>query len=154
MVQEHDDTDLVAALIHSDAQVSALIYRRHIPMLLRVCNGIVRNRATAEEIAQDTWVAVLKGASQFEGRSSLASWIFAIALNTSRSRAKRDGHSVSSTSSGTTTVLARSLMVTGAGAGFKTFGTALIHNGSSKVGTCSVMSIQPSTPCPKRSGQY
>lgn len=63
MVQEHDDTDLVAALIHSDAQVSALIYRRHTPMLMRVCTGIVRNRATAEEIVQDTWVAVLKGAA-------------------------------------------------------------------------------------------
>lgn len=95
MVQEHDDTDLVAALVHSDAHVSAPIYRRHTPTLLRVCTGIVRNRATAEEIVQDTWVAVLKGASQFEGRSSLASWLFAIALNTARSRAKRDGRSVS-----------------------------------------------------------
>lgn len=95
MAQEHDDTDLVAALVHGDGHVFAMIYRRHTPTLLRVCTGILCNRATAEEIVQDTWVAVLKGASQFEGRSSLASWIFAIALNKARSRVKRDGRSVS-----------------------------------------------------------
>lgn len=77
------------------AQVIALIYRRRTPALLRVCSGILRNRATAEEIVQDTWVAVLKGALQFEGRASLASWIFAIALNKARNRVKRDGRSVS-----------------------------------------------------------
>jgi len=63
--------------------------------MVRMCTGIVRNRATAEEIVQDTWVAVLNGISGFEGRSPLAGWIFAILVNKARSRAVRDGRTVS-----------------------------------------------------------
>lgn len=63
--------------------------------MLRVCRGIVRSTATAEEVVQDTWVAVLKGIGGFEGRSSLAGWIFAILMNKARTRARRDGRMVS-----------------------------------------------------------
>lgn len=95
MPQERDEKDLAEALRQGDRAVFGLLYRRHTPALIRVCSGILRNRATAEEVVQDTWVAVLKGASQFEGRSSLASWIFAIAFNKARARVKRDGRTVS-----------------------------------------------------------
>lgn len=95
MPQERDEKDLAEALRQGDRAVFVLLYRRHTPALIRVCSGILRNRATAEEVVQDTWVAVLKGASQFEGRSSLASWIFAIAFNKARTRVKRDGRTVS-----------------------------------------------------------
>jgi len=56
---------------------------------------MIRNRATSEEIVQDTWIAVLKGIGGFEGRSSLAGWIFAILVNKARSRAQRDGRMIS-----------------------------------------------------------
>jgi RNA polymerase sigma-70 factor (ECF subfamily) len=95
VAQQPKDCDLAAALARGDAQVFALLYRQHNPALLRVCAGIVRNQATAEDVMQDAWLAVLKGASGFEGRSSLASWIFAIAINKARSRVKRDGRTVS-----------------------------------------------------------
>lgn len=40
----------------------------------------------AEEVAQDTWLAVLRGIAGFEGRSSLKTWIFRILVNQARKR--------------------------------------------------------------------
>ncbi len=86
---------LVQRLAAGDKAAFEQVYNRHNTSLVRVATGVVRNRATAEEVAQETWVAVLKSISGFEGRSSLASWIFSILINKARSRAKREGRIVS-----------------------------------------------------------
>ena len=90
-----DDAALVALLVVGDRTAFELIYRKHHPTLIRVGTGIVRSRATAEEVAQDTWIAVLRNIGGFEGRSSLAGWIFSILINKARSRVLRDGRAVS-----------------------------------------------------------
>jgi len=89
------DTDLVAGLRHGDEAIIAGLYRRHMPAMIRVAATIVTERATAEDVAQDTWIAVLRNIAGFEGRSSLAGWIFTILINTARTRARRDGRTVS-----------------------------------------------------------
>ena len=89
------ETDLVQRLAAGDRAAFEELYNRHNSSLVRVATGVVRNRATAEEVAQDTWIAVIRNISGFEGRSSLASWIFSILINKARSRAKRDGRIVS-----------------------------------------------------------
>lgn len=86
---------LVELLATGDRAAFEQVYRKHNTTLIRVATGIVRSRATAEEVAQETWIAVLKSISGFEGRSSLASWIFSILINKARSRAKREGRIVS-----------------------------------------------------------
>lgn len=95
MTKDTMDRDLAAALARGDKQAFAALYRQHYPVMLRVCAAFLGSRATAEEVVQDTWVAVLTSASNFEGRSSLASWIFAIMFNKARSRIRRDQRSVS-----------------------------------------------------------
>lgn len=90
-----DEAALVELLGSGDRSAFEQIYRKHTAQMMRVCIAIVRNRATAEEVVQDTWVAVLKGISGFEGRSSLAGWIFTILVNRARSRAARDGRTIS-----------------------------------------------------------
>jgi RNA polymerase sigma-70 factor, ECF subfamily len=62
--------------------------------LVGLARTFVRNQATAEEVVQETWVAVLQGLKGFEGRSSLKSWIFSILVNRARTRAVRDGRMV------------------------------------------------------------
>src|SRR5688572_12481477 len=54
----------------------------------------VRNRAVAEEVAQETWLGVLRGIERFEGRSSLKTWIFRILTNTAKTRAEREGRTL------------------------------------------------------------
>ncbi len=90
-----NDSALVAELLSGDRIAFARIYRKHNAAMLRMCEGLIRNRATSEEVVQDTWVAVLNGIGGFEGRSSLVGWIFTILVNKARSRAKRDGRMIS-----------------------------------------------------------
>ncbi len=90
-----DEKVLVGQLVAGDRAAFECVYRKHNAAMIRFCTGVVRNRATAEEVVQDTWVAVLKGVASFEGRSSLAGWIYAILVNKARSRAVRDGRTIS-----------------------------------------------------------
>jgi RNA polymerase sigma-70 factor (ECF subfamily) len=62
--------------------------------MLRVAQLYVRSRAVAEEVVQETWLAVFKGISRFEGRSSLKTWLFRILTNTAKTRAVREGRSI------------------------------------------------------------
>lgn len=67
------------------------LIRKHQASLTSVALTFVGNRATADEVVQDTWLAVIEGLATFEGRSSLKNWIFAIMANKARTRAVRDG---------------------------------------------------------------
>jgi RNA polymerase sigma-70 factor (ECF subfamily) len=60
------------------------------PMLLRLALAHVPSRAVAEEVVQDTWLAVLKGIDRFEERSSLRTWITSVLLNIARTRGERE----------------------------------------------------------------
>jgi RNA polymerase sigma-70 factor (ECF subfamily) len=62
--------------------------------MLRVARLYVGNQEIAEEVIQETWIAVLRGLDRFEGRSSLRHWIFTILLNHARARGKRESRSI------------------------------------------------------------
>jgi len=94
------ERDCIERLKAGDETVFGTLYARHTPSMIRVATTIVNSRATAEEVAQETWLSVLKNIGGFEGRSSLAGWIFAILINKARTRAKRDGRSISFDESG------------------------------------------------------
>jgi RNA polymerase sigma-70 factor (ECF subfamily) len=93
-VEGDDDQALVLRLVDGDAAAFDILYRRHNAALIRFCTGIVQHRHLAEEVVQDTWIAVLGRIDLFEGRSSLASWIYTILINKARSRARREGRTV------------------------------------------------------------
>ncbi len=67
---------------------------RYGAMMLRVAQMYVRDRATAEEVVQETWLAVLNGIDRFEERSSLKTWLFRILTNRAKTRGQRDGRMV------------------------------------------------------------
>ncbi|MFI5233743.1 MAG: RNA polymerase sigma factor [Gemmatimonadales bacterium] len=48
------------------------------------------SRAVAEEIVQDTWLAVIQGIDRFEGRASFKTWLFRILVNRAHTRAERE----------------------------------------------------------------
>ncbi len=91
---EFDSADFLARLrAGEDAAYRRLIRRFH-GSLVGTASAIIGSRAQAEEVVQDAWLAVFAGIGRFEGRSSLASWLFAIVLNRARTRASREGRMV------------------------------------------------------------
>src|ERR687891_1363980 len=81
-----DDTELVSALSEGDDGAFAWLVERHSSAMLRVAATQVPSRAVAEEVVQETWLAVIRGLDRFEGRSSLKTWIFRILSNIASSR--------------------------------------------------------------------
>ncbi|MEA2157465.1 MAG: hypothetical protein QOE11_3605 [Solirubrobacteraceae bacterium] len=88
-----DDDALVAALRRGDEAAFVKLVGRHQAQLLRLARTFVRDRAVAEEVVQETWLAVLSGIDRFEGRSSLKTWIHQILSNRARTRAVREHRS-------------------------------------------------------------
>jgi len=85
-----DERVLVDRLRAGDEQAFAEVVRRHQAQLLRLAHATVGSRAVAEEVVQDTWLAVVRGVERFEGRSSLKTWLFRILINRSRSAATKE----------------------------------------------------------------
>ncbi len=84
------DDDLVQRLRSGDESAFAELIDAYHPSMVRFAQTFVPSRAVAEEVAQDTWLAVLKGIDRFQGRSSLKTWIFRILANRARSTGARE----------------------------------------------------------------
>jgi RNA polymerase sigma-70 factor (ECF subfamily) len=88
------DAALLARLRAGDQAAFATLVDRHATSMLRVAQLYVPSRAVAEEVVQDTWLAVLRGLEAFEGRSSLKTWLFTILANRARTRGVRERRTV------------------------------------------------------------
>jgi RNA polymerase sigma-70 factor (ECF subfamily) len=62
--------------------------------MLAVAQTYVKGRAVAEEVVQETWLAVIQGLDRFEGRSSLKTWIISILVNKAKTRGAREARTV------------------------------------------------------------
>lgn len=80
-----DDAGLVAGVRAGDEDSFAALVQRYHPSLVRLASTMVPSRAVAEEVAQETWLAVLRGIDHFEERSSFRTWLFHILANRARS---------------------------------------------------------------------
>lgn len=89
----HDDEALVAALCRGDADAFATLIDRHSPAMIRVAMAYVPGRAAAEDVVQETWIAVMRGIDGFERRSSLKTWIFRILTNVAMRSGARERRS-------------------------------------------------------------
>ncbi len=87
---ELDDVTLIAALRRGDEDAFAGLIDRYHPSLIRIATLFVRDREVAEEVAQETWIGVLRGLDRFEGRSSFRTWLFGILANQARRRGERE----------------------------------------------------------------
>jgi RNA polymerase sigma-70 factor (ECF subfamily) len=85
---------LVVALKRGDEAAFLELVDRHHALMVRVAQGYVRSRAVAEEVAQEAWLGVLHGISNFESRSTLKTWIFRIVVNRAKTRAERERRTV------------------------------------------------------------
>jgi RNA polymerase sigma-70 factor (ECF subfamily) len=88
------DSSLVERLRAGDTKAfEQLVAQNHAP-LIRMAMRYVADREIAEEVVQNTWIAVIEGIKNYEGRSSLRSWIFAILINKAKDRGVRESRHV------------------------------------------------------------
>jgi RNA polymerase sigma-70 factor (ECF subfamily) len=89
-----DDSDLVAALQCGDETTFARLVGEWSRSMILLARGFVSTDASAEEVVQDTWLAVIRGIDRFEGRSSLRTWVYRIHENTAKSRGVREQRTI------------------------------------------------------------
>jgi RNA polymerase sigma-70 factor (ECF subfamily) len=85
-----DESALIAALRAGDESAFAQLVDQHAASMLRVARGYVPSREIAEEVVQETWIALMKGIDKFEGRSSLRTWLFSCMINIAKARGIRE----------------------------------------------------------------
>ena len=79
------DEQLLERLLAGEEAAFAELVDRYHSRLVRFAQSFVGDRAAAEDVTQETWLAVVRGVDRFEGRSSLQTWLFSIAANRARS---------------------------------------------------------------------
>jgi RNA polymerase sigma-70 factor (ECF subfamily) len=89
-----DDAALVQRLRRGEESAFAEIVSGWSPVMLRVARRHLSTHASCEEVVQETWLAVVRGLNDFEGRSSLRTWVFRILTNVAVTRAVREARSV------------------------------------------------------------
>ena len=88
------DASLLRRLRDGDERAFVALVERYHSSMLRVALAYVPSPAVAEEVVQDTWLAVLRGLTRFEERSSLRTWLFTILVNRARTTGAREARSV------------------------------------------------------------
>jgi RNA polymerase sigma-70 factor, ECF subfamily len=89
-----DDGALAAALRAGDETAFGWLVDRYDGSLRRLARTYVSTPAVADEVVQDTWLAVIKGIGGFEGRSSVSTWMYRILANIARTRGVREQRTV------------------------------------------------------------
>ncbi|HVM75519.1 MAG TPA: sigma-70 family RNA polymerase sigma factor [Candidatus Saccharimonadales bacterium] len=58
------------------------IYRRHSSRVYSLCLRMVKNPTHAEDLTQDTFLAVFRGIREFRGQSAFSTWLHRVTRNT------------------------------------------------------------------------
>jgi RNA polymerase sigma-70 factor (ECF subfamily) len=88
------DGELLRRLRAGDERAFVALVESYNGSMLRLAGSFVPSRAVAEEVVQDTWLAVLRGLAAFEGRSSLRTWMFTILVNRARTTGTREQRTI------------------------------------------------------------
>jgi len=89
-----DDAVLVKALETREPDAFAYLLDRYHSSLVRLALQYVPSHAVAEEVVQETWLAVIEGIDRFEQRSTLKTWLFRILINIARSHGVKERRSI------------------------------------------------------------
>ncbi len=83
---ENSDREYVTAFLQGDGKSFDAIVLRYKDMIFNLCYNIMKDYDEAADCAQDTFIKAHKNLRRFEFRSSLSTWLYAIAVNTCRNR--------------------------------------------------------------------
>lgn len=75
-----DDAQLLAAVAADSRDALGVLYHRHAPWLVLRLQRRCADRCLVDEVVQDTFVAIWKGASRWNGEGEVAAWMWGIAI--------------------------------------------------------------------------
>src|SRR5262245_30301697 len=81
---------VIVRLKHGDEGAFDELVNQHHSTLIRMAMSYVADREVAEEVVQDTWMAVIESLDRFEGRSSLRTWVCGILIHKAKDRGVRE----------------------------------------------------------------
>lgn len=88
-----DEAELIRRLKQGDEEAFRRLVTRHQKDVYRMARSLVKDHDDADEVAQRTFINVYRKMSTFQGKSSLRTWIYRIAINQAknllRQRARR-----------------------------------------------------------------
>lgn len=88
------DDELIPRLLAGDNVAYTQVVTAYHGLMIYLAKAIV-GESIADEVAQESWVSVMRALPKFEGRSSLKTWILRIVSNTAKSRLRHESRSVS-----------------------------------------------------------
>ncbi len=80
------DSELVRRFKEGEEPAFVEIMTRYRSKIFSITLGFLHDRTDAEEITQDTFIRAYRGLTNFRGDSSLATWLYRIAVNLARNR--------------------------------------------------------------------
>ena len=75
-----DDAELIAACIAGDAHAQRTLFRREYARVNATVYRVLGNPRDADDLVQETFIAVFRGLAKFRGESKLSTWIDRIAV--------------------------------------------------------------------------
>jgi len=85
-----EDRELISRVAAGDEAAFRQLYERYGDRVFRYALTLVRNLHLAEEVVQETMVAIWRGAGSFKGGSRVSTWIFGIARNQAHALLRRE----------------------------------------------------------------
>ncbi len=89
--QELGDEALVAACAVGDAGALGALFDRHHDALCRFLSRLSRDASEIDDLVQQTFVEIWRSAARFRGGAAVRTWMFGIAANLVRHRARSEG---------------------------------------------------------------
>ena len=90
MEREKTDEELLAEFQQGDAGAFERLLRRHRSPLYTFFVRMLGDRARAEDLAQDTFLRIVRGAAAWEHRARFQTWLYTIARNLCVDAVRRD----------------------------------------------------------------
>lgn len=90
MPEDRTDEELLAAYQQGDPGAFELLLRRHRAPLFTFLLRMLGDRQRAEDLAQETFLRIVKGAPAWEQRARFQTWLYTIARNLCVDQGRRD----------------------------------------------------------------
>jgi RNA polymerase sigma-70 factor (ECF subfamily) len=86
---EPADSELIARAREGEREAFALLYRRHQAVVYRFARAMTGSDSTAEDIVQEVFLALMRNLERYDSsRATLSTYLFGVARNIARHRAR------------------------------------------------------------------